>query len=306
MCCRNKSAWGLMLIVACIVFNSPMAVAVAEETTLRVMTFNVWVDGTAGKQTLEQSAAVIRAAKADVVGLQESGPSAAKLATLLGWHYVDQGGRTAILSRHKIVGTTPRKWGAKIELPDGRHVYHFNAHFMYIPYQPYQLLDIPYGKHPFLKTEAEAIEAAQKTRGGQVAAMLAEVAAVRGEKLAMFVSGDFNEPSHLDWTAAARDAKLCPIAVAWPTTKTVVEAGFIDGYRAVHPDPVKHRGITWTPTTKVTDPKDRHDRIDFVFGERAKAVAAEVVGEHADNADIVVDPYPSDHRAVVVEFQLAP
>ncbi len=280
----------------------------AEAPTVRVMTYNIWLDGGGGKQPLEQSAAVIKAAQADIVGLQESGASAEKLAKLLGWQHVDQGGRTAILTRYKIAGTTPKKWGAKIELPSGNAVYLFNAHFAYIPYQPYQLLNIPYGNYPFLKTEAEAVQAAREARGGQVERMLAEVADVRGEKSPIFITGDFNEPSHLDWTAAVHAAKLCPIEVEWPTTKAVVSAGFLDGYRAIHVDPVKRRGITWTPTTKVTNPKDRHDRIDFVFsaGDGVKAVDAAVVGENSENADIVVHPYPSDHRAVVVEFQLAP
>ncbi len=31
---------------------------------------------------------------------------------------------------------------------------------------------------------------------------------------------------------------------------------------------------------------------------------AKIVGEHRENADIVVSPYPSDHRAVVVTFSV--
>jgi exonuclease III len=82
--------------------------------------------------------------------------------------------------------------------------------------------------------------------------------------------------------------------------------GFVDGYREAHPDPLKAPGYTWTPTTAENDPKDRHDRIDFVFvgGRRATVELAEVVGESRARADIVVAPYPSDHRAVVVTVQL--
>jgi endonuclease/exonuclease/phosphatase family metal-dependent hydrolase len=36
------------------------------------MTFNIWVGGDSGKQPLSQTLEVIRAAKADVVGLQET------------------------------------------------------------------------------------------------------------------------------------------------------------------------------------------------------------------------------------------
>jgi len=171
-----------------------------------------------------------------------------------------------VISRFKIVGNTPKKWGVKLALPSGRTVYLFNAHFRYFPYQPYQLLRIPYQKQPFLRTAAEAIQAAHEARGGAVARMLAEVRAVLPEQVPVFITGDFNEPSHLDWTARATEACLCPLPVEWPATKAVVAAGFVDAYRRVHPDEVAHRGLTWTPRTRETDPADRHDRIDFVRG----------------------------------------
>ncbi len=294
------------------------ATVAAEPAAIRVMTYNLWHGGDAGKQPLERTIAVIEKAGADIVGLQEThgfGPAgqprpdrAKEIAARLGWHYLDQGERTGIVSRFKIVESTPRKWGAKLEFARGQHVYLFNAHLMYTPYQPYQLLSIPYNNAPFLKTAEEAVQSAKKTRGGQVERMLAEIQAIRNEGTPIFVTGDFNEPSHLDWTVAAADKKLCPLPVEWPTTKAVVDAGFEDAYRSVYPDPVKHPGLTWTPITKPTDPKDRHDRIDFVFvrglGCRVKSV--QVVGESEQNADIVLESYPSDHRAVVAEVELPP
>ena len=123
----------------------------------------------------------------------------------------------------------------------------------------------------------------------------------------MFLTGDFNEPSHRDWTQSAVPAKICPLSVEWPSTKAVEDAGFVDAFRSVHPDPVERPGRTWTPTTKLTDPKDRHDRIDFVFvnATDARIKSIEIVGESADFAGIVVTPYPSDHRAVVADVELA-
>ena len=292
-----------------------VAQVTAEEPvrSLRVTTFNLWHGGDAGKQPLERSVAVIKAARADVVGLQETAgygnprpDRAAELAKELGWHYFDQGGRTGVISRFKISGATPRKWGVKLELSDGKHMWHFNAHFAHAPYQPYQLLKIPYAGAPFLQTAAEAVHAAESARGGQVERMLGEVKEILAEGTPVFVTGDFNEPSHLDWTAASVTAKHSPLEVAWPTTRAVATAGFVDAYRSVHQDPVKHRGITWTPITKLDDPKDRHDRIDFVFvrSPKARIRSAEVVGETRDFADIVVEKYPSDHRAVVAEVEL--
>jgi exodeoxyribonuclease-3 len=82
----------------------------------------------------------------------------------------------------------------------------------------------------------------------------------------------------------------------------------VDAYRIIHPDPVKSPGLTWTPITSTDDPKDRHDRIDLVFmggvehpGAAVKAV--EIIGEAPESADVVVSPYPSDHRAVVAELE---
>ena len=54
------------------------------------------------------------------------------------------------------------------------------------------------------------------------------------------------------------------------------------------------------------DPKTHHDRIDFVYfkGNGLKVTDAKIIGENEENADIVVAPYPSDHRAVVATFTL--
>jgi hypothetical protein len=66
------------------------------------------------------------------------------------------------MSRYKIVGQTPRKWGVQLELPSGRRVWVFNAHFSHAPYQPYQLLSIPYADAPFITTAEEAVSEARK------------------------------------------------------------------------------------------------------------------------------------------------
>ena len=123
-----------------------------------------------------------------------------------------------------------------------------------------------------------------------------------------FLTGDLNEPSHQDWTAPVVTAGRIPITVAYPTTRSIVAAGMLDGYRSAFPDPVKHPGWTWTPTTLPSNPKDRHDRIDYVFSNLpSKTIQqAAVVGESKAHAKIVVKPWPTDHRAVVVEYRLPP
>ncbi len=260
---------------------------------------------------------VIRAAGADIVGLQETGgyekekgagrpDNGRRLAEMLGWKYFDQGERTGILSRFPIVTNTPRNWGVTIRLLSGREVRMFNAHLMHAPYQPYQLLSIPYANAPFLRTADEAVREARKARGEQVERMIAELKPALASGLPVFLTGDFNEPSHLDWTRRAVEAGKCPLPVAFPSTLIVTGAGMRDAFRAAFPDEVSHPGWTWTPTTKPENPKDRHDRIDFVFvgGPNVKVTRCEVIGEERRFADIVVQPYPSDHRSVVATVEI--
>ncbi len=305
-------------VAACLPVSALVAAIVsgpAFAAGLRVMSFNLWHGGDAGKQPLSQTAEVIRAAGADIVGFQETRgfekegkrpDNSARLAEMLGWHHLDQGGGTAIISRHPILTNTPRKWGVTIGLPSGGRVRMFNAHLMHAPYQPYQLLKIPYANAPFVTTAAEAVEEARKARGGEVERLLGELKPALAEGAPVFLTGDFNEPSHLDWTDRAAKAGKVPLAVEYPSTFAVVKAGMRDSFRTLFPDEVAKPGWTWTPTTQPDDPKDRHDRIDFIFfaGNGVSVKKCEIVGENSANADRVVIPYPSDHRSVVAEFEL--
>ena len=118
--------------------------------------------------------------------------------------------------------------------------------------------------------------------------------------------GDFNEPSHLDWTEKAAQSGRHPIKVEYPGSLAMSKAGFKDAWRAVYPDEINNPGFTWSPLTKANDPNDHHDRIDFVYfrGKGMELTDVKIVGENKENADIVVTPYPSDHRSVVATFTL--
>ncbi len=290
------------------------------ETTLTVMTFNVWGGGANEDKPVDETVAAIQAAGADIVGMQETrlesdpctadacpatGESVAKaIAEALGFYYYDQTKvndalwANAIISRYPIGAATANDLGVAIDV-DGQTVYAFNIHLDDSPYQPYQLLGIEYGDWPFIKTEAEAVRFAQETRGPALKLLMDDLKEAEGSAAA-FVFGDFNEPSHRDWTERAVAAKHQPVAVRYPTTLAIEEQGFVDAFRAAFPDEVAKPAYTWTPTSEPSDPEDHHDRIDFVFARAPNLVveSAAIVGEKAPEADIVVTPWPSDHRAV--------
>jgi len=280
---------------------------------VKVMSYNIYRGGTQRGQPLSQTAKVIQEAKADVVGVQETrspdGDNAEKLAQLLGWnHYVNPRNRV-ILTRYEIV--EKKRDGIKVKLPSGQEAYIFNLHLPSNPYQPYQLLSIQpkWHKHkdtPFIKTEAEAIAGAKEARGREISALLRQIRSLPDKETPVFVVGDFNEPSHLDWTEKAAKSGRHPIKVAYPGSLAMAKAGFGDAWRTAYPDEMKKPGFTWAPLTKPDDPTEHHDRIDFVYfkGKGVKLTGAKIVGENEENADIVVPPYPSDHRAVVATFTL--
>jgi endonuclease/exonuclease/phosphatase family metal-dependent hydrolase len=188
---------------------------------------------------------------------------------------------------------------------DGRRLGVFNIHPTDYPYQPYQLLDIPYGEAPFLDTAAEAVAAAAAARGAALR-LLREDLAWAADTEAQVVFGDFNEPSHRDWSARAAAVGRHPLAVEWPLVRALEGDGFVDALRLAHPDEIAKPAYTWTPVTRPDDPADHHDRIDFVLvrGDALTVEAAGIVGEKAPEADLVVTPWPSDHRAVRVVIRL--
>ena len=288
--------------------------AQADEEVVSVMSYNIHRGGVVMlKQPLSQTAKVIRSAKADIVGIQETrsprGDKLVELANLLGWNH-DMGNGSNILTRYKIVKSLVN--GIKVELDSGREAYVFNLHLPSHPYQPYQLLGIrpKWHKHKFdiefIKTETEAIKWAKKARGREVTKLLRNIRSISDKQASVFVVGDFNEPSHLDWTARAAKAGRHPIKVEYPHSLAMTKAGFADAYRTIYSNEMENPGYTWSSFYKFDDPTTHHDRIDFVYfkGKGIRLNEVKIVGETRKDADIVISPYPSDHRAVVADFRL--
>lgn len=314
----------LFLTTAVLTFLAGPAQAEAQKVTL--LSFNMWGAGANEQKTIDETVAVIKASGADIIGVQETVPEpdpctadvcaatdnsrAKDIAGALGYHYhefehnTDNHWADAVISRFPFGKETPNGVGVEIDM-NGRKIVAYSMNLDDAPYQPYQLLNIEYGNSPFLKTADEAIKAASETRGKALALLLADIKSMADAE-AQFVMGDFNEPSHLDWTEKAAAAGRHPLAVEYPTTKAVEAEGFVDTFRVAFPDEMAKPGVTWTPTSEPTDPEDHHDRIDFVFAKakNLKVISAGIVGEKAPEADLVVTPWPSDHRAsmAVVEF----
>lgn len=318
---KLSPGWAAALLLSTL----PHSVIAADRTTLTVMSFNIWGGGSNADKPVDETVAVIRAVGADIIGVQETKPEpdpctaedcvptgksvAADIAKALGYFYYDQSASNpalwanAILSRYPIGKATANDLGVEVMVGD-RKVMAYNIHLTDFPYQPYQLLNIEYGTAPYLKTADQAVEAASKARGPALDLLMADLKAADGADAA-FVFGDFNEPSHHDWNEAAVKAGYQPMVVPYPSALRIEQAGFTDLFRAAWPDIAAKPAFTWTPTSEPTAKDDHHDRIDFTLG-RAKdltVLSAGIVGEKSPAADIVVTPWPADHRATMAKVE---
>ena len=294
--------------VSLAVFCFLQTIASAQEEKareLKVMSFNIWVGG---GTSLDETLNVIKTTGVDIVGVQEASKQGKNVieqfAKDSGWYSHAETSSRTILSRYPIVKVSTNKKGCKIKIDDETFVWMFNLHLMHAPYEPYQLNDIEYAGAPFLKTAEEAIASAWKSRGNDVTATVADIKEAQKDNCPIFLTGDFNEPSCLDWTEKAAKAGICKIPVEWPATRAFMsDANMKDSYRTKYPDEVKHKGHTWTPRPSE---RDVLDRIDFLFfhGDNVTLKDVLIVGEKSDLSDISFEKYPSDHRAVLGIFTL--
>ena len=270
--------------------------------TLTVMTYNV-LYATHDTSTIR----AIEAADPDLVGLQEiSEPRLRYIARELGYYFHHHGAHeasgkndTGILSRYPIAQAT--RYGATIYLTVDDPIHIANVHLAPYPYEPYQLRDDEI-------TPGEAVAQARYTRYPEIQPVLEALQGPVEKGVPVVLTGDFNEPSHLDWTAEAAEAGLhMGMEVEWPISREIVRHGFRDAFRTVHPDEVEHPGATWTTLTG--DPDEVHDRIDMVYvaGDRVEVLDAYTMGARPEPpTDEAVSGYPSDHRSVVVTIGLGP
>ena len=303
--------FGLFLAV----FFSGTAVA-ADAVQVRIMSFNIWYGGE--QVNFDKVIAAIRSADADIVGLQEPDGNTLKIAALAGYPYADV--RRHIISRfplfdsgagerteesnppYSIAGVDSNAVHAWALVAPGKVIAVANTHLTSDPYGPELVRDG--------KTLAEVLQNETDTRLPEAQALVDGLREAAKSGVPVFLTGDFNSPSYLDWTEdVAKTRPAVKFPVEWPVSKLIADSGFTDSFRAVHPDPVKNPGLTWTagyPHPYVRD-TETFDRIDFIWEANAQTVSSEIVGEAGNpEVSIPITPWPSDHRAVVSTFTVTP
>lgn len=309
----------LVVLLALFAVPSPAQGDAADR--LRVLVWNVQRGANQFDRGSEKTLAVIRAAAPDVCLLQESydidGPRpnlGAWLAAELDWHQW-QGKSTHLCVLTPLTIEERRfhaAWhgvGARLVDAKERRFLVYSTWIDWREYVPYHVRDHPEATDAALL----ALEAEKSDRLRQARALLQHLqkSDAMERELPLLVGGDWNCPSHLDWTADTARVFRYRRPLALPVSRAMADAGFADVFRTVYPNPVQAPGITWTPlhrgTTATPTPADRIDRLYSLpprTGWTLRPVAAHVLPRVLeDNAIEQKDRvFPSDHGALVVDF----
>jgi hypothetical protein len=259
--------------------------ALGKQMRLDLLVYNIEYGG--GPATDK----AMRLVDADVVGVLESYDRLPEIAEKTGYPYYNVS--LQLLSKYPILEPSGGDGlYALIEVQPGYVIPFFNHHLDYVEWGPRRLeRGVP----------VERVMASEgRVRTSALAQPLDAMAELIEHDYPVFLTGDFNQPSSLDYaeeTVGTRKGIDEP--VPWPVSEELFDLGFRDTYREQHPDPVKEPGITQDSTG---------ERIDYVYAAGpSKTLDSRILGEKGGrDVEIGVSPWTSDHRAVLSSFEVTP
>ncbi|MBU2949305.1 endonuclease/exonuclease/phosphatase family protein [Tamlana agarivorans] len=316
--------------------------------TLKVLTLNTWHEGVSVTGGFNAIVEVIIQSKADVVVLVEirnynnvtfSHKIKDELKSRNETFYTFNSGKSAIiLSKFPMTSSpnldTPALSKSIVKLNETTSVAVYGAHLDYTHYAcylPRGYDGITWKKLPSPITDVSKILEQNKAsqRDEAIAVFVEDAEKERQNGNLVLLGGDFNEPSHLDWTIATKDLfDHNGTVVPWHNSLTLKNKNYLDAYRVKYPDPVTHPGHTWAAhNTRVelsklvwTPTADDRDRIDFIYynkdtrltlddvivvGPKGSIVRGQGVQETSQDEFLLSQIFwPSDHKGVLATFKI--
>ena len=322
----------------------------AARTTLTVLQWNIWQEGTQVKGGYDAIINEIVRLKPDFVTFSEvrnyhNRPLYRRLLadlqerglTYYSFYSYDSG----LLSRHPITDSTtvyPEKddHGSIYRLVarvGNQEVAVYTAHLDYLNDAYYNVRGYDgstWQEIPIPTTVREVLEVNDRSQRDDAIRQFIQAAdADRRAGRMVLLGGDFNEPSHLDWTRATKDLyDHHGFIIPWTVTLLLDNAGYMDAWRERYPDVLAHPGFTFpsdnpdVPVSKLAwAPKaDERDRIDYIFyapSPRLRLKNIRLFGPEGCIAfnrrtpdtsdDRFIRPlgtWPTDHKALLATFRL--
>ena len=270
----------------------------AEENrpTLKVLCWNIWRAGVQKEETGKphQVAKIIKSQNPDLVAMQETYGSGPWLRKQLGYELKLRGPHLSLFSKHPILKdlSVGGEWnciGALIDVPDFGKIAFFS---IWLPFNG----DI-WIKGSRKEVTKEKMLAVCEPSYNVLSKMLPEIEnKLKNEglsKVPIIFAGDFNSMSHFDYVKKAGD-QYGGWEIEWPTSKLMIDAGFTDTYRALHPKINRQVDRTWSPEFTTQEAV----RIDFIYsrGEILKPIYSNVIDKN-------LPFFPSDHAIVITDFE---
>jgi beta-glucosidase len=275
----------------------------AQNVTLKVMQFNIWLEGTEIPNGFEAIVNEVIENDADVVTFNEvlnnkntrfndrMVKSLKERGKIYYSFYSDDSG---IISKYPIIDSAsvyPEKadtgsiYKAVINV-GGDRIAVYSAHLDYNKYAPY--LPRGYNGNSWEKMEKPVTlldsilkNTLSSKRLDQIKAVIADAEKEFKKGHSVIIGGDFNEPSHFDWVKSTKDLfDHNGMIVPWPVSEILSKYGYIDSYRQQFPNPVTHPGFTYPADNAQADIKkltwapdaDERERIDFIFYKPEKSL----------------------------------
>lgn len=333
---RKKQFLYLLFTLLCFGCQSTKTEQV-DTLTLKVLSFNIlqgagnaanvgFTNERFNGSRVDEIIKIINATEANIVGIQEDA-SDDRILDALGEDWNRCKNVYAKFPMKFLKSGGPLLNACQISLPSGDSLIFVNTHWSPQGYGPFLVQDyLLKDSIPENPKDLEAIifEATKKIidgkRGYNETLNLLNPYLEKNQNIILV--GDFNEPSHLDWTdryamsgpdRMIKNPTSTPLRfnIAWRGSKRLEAIGLIDAYRAHFTDEVTHPGNTWTPAYPNNTPGRRDhdmqvlDRIDRIYyaANDFEIKQAALVTDITGVGEIKVEcNWPSDHWAVFVEL----
>lgn len=336
-----------LLGVLCMLIASCTSTPTTKE--IKVLQFNIWQEGTTVPSGYEALISQIIQSEADFVTLSEVRnynntrfndrivESLKDRGYVFYSFYSDDSG---LISKYPIKESNTiyplsndegSAYRALIDM-DGQEVALYTCHLDYrhcTYYDVYGYSGTTWKKLDEPLTDIDAILADNTTskRDDAMAAIIEAAKKDRDANRLVFIGGDYNEPSHLDWVEETKDMyNHQGLVIPWTVNKMLDDANFIDSFRTFYPNPVTHPGFTFPSANPYVDIKhllwaadsDERERVDYIhFADHAQLKLKDVViwgpKESIKEGKVVVEEsqdvfkigkgvWPTDHKALLATF----
>jgi len=325
-----------------------LTLAATAQQKLAVLQLNIWQEGTIVPGGYEAIVSTIDRLRPDVVTLSEvrnynntrfCDRIVASLAARGKRYYSFFSNGAGILSSTPITDSSTI-YAGKGEIyklvtnAGGREIAVYSAHLdyqHYAVYLPRGYDGVTWKKLPAPVTNMDTIMASNlaSERDEAIAAFLRAAEADKQQGRIIILGGDFNEASHLDWTAATSQLfDHHGVTANWTCSAMLYQQGFKDSFRELYPNPVTHPGFTFpadntaVPVSKLAwaPDADERERIDFIYyypDKKLKVLKSNVVGpagsiirnrrEKESGKEVFMKPagiWPTDHKGLMTVFRL--